>query len=211
MSIKRIYLYLALAVIVVMMGAGLKYFEDQKRSASGNGTKIIQGAKVKTGKPSIGGAFTLTDSTGKAVKDTDFHGKFAIMFFGYTYCPDVCPTTLTTLSEALDLLGDEAKKIKPIFVTVDPARDKPADLKSYLEHFHPSFIGLTGTQAEIDHVKKIYRIYAAKVQVSKEDPEDYAMDHSAVSYLMRPDGSFETFFSHKMTAEAIAIKIKDHL
>jgi len=185
----------------------LKYFEDQKRLGSGKPARVTS----KSVKPAIGGAFTLTDHTGKEVKDTDFHGKYTILFFGYTYCPDVCPTTLTTLSEALDLLGDEAKKIQPIFVTVDPERDRPEDLKSYLEHFHPSFVGLTGTRPQIDQVKKIYRIYAAKAQENKEDPEDYLMDHSAVSYLMRPNGKFETFFSHGMTAEAIAIKIKDHL
>ena len=207
MPIKRIYLYLALAVVVVLAGAGLKYFENQKRIASGQ----VPGAQVKTVKPAIGGAFTLTDHNGNRVKDTSFHGKYTLMFFGYTYCPDVCPTTLTTVSEALDLMGDDAKKIQPLFITVDPDRDKPEDLKSYLEHFHSSFVGLTGTRPEIDKITKSFRIYAAKAQENKEDPEDYLMDHSAVSYMMRPDGSFETFFSHGMTAESIAIKIKDHL
>ena len=133
------------------------------------------------------------------------------MFFGYTFCPDVCPTTLTTFSTALELLGKDAEKVKPVFITIDPTRDTPENLKSYLMYFHKNFDGLTGNIKQIEEVKKVFRIYAVRSQQDKTDNKDYLMDHSSISYLLGPDGKFITFFRYGAEAEVIVTKLKELL
>ena len=137
----------------------------------------------------IGGPFTLLNGAGKQVTDRSFHGKYMLVYFGYTYCPDVCPTTLQSLAGALDALGAKANDIAPIFITVDPARDTPAVMQRYAAVFSPRLIGLTGTPAEISQVEKEYHVYAAK-HVTGPGPNDYSMDHSSVIYVMGPNGRF---------------------
>ncbi|MBT3991132.1 MAG: SCO family protein [Rhodospirillaceae bacterium] len=214
MPIRRVYFYLLLAIVIVAGGLGLRAFTDQQAADGNNIARVTQkgssGSK-SSGTPAIGGAYTLLDQNGKAVSHKTYQGKYVLIFFGYTFCPDVCPTTLTVFSSVMDLLGKDAAKVQPIFVTVDPERDTPEHLKSYLTHFHKSFAGLTGSVQQIEHVKKVFRIYAAKTAQDEKDPEDYLMDHSSVSYLMGPDGKFLTFFSYGLEAEAIATKLKEFL
>ena len=210
MPIRRVYFYLLLAVIVIAGGLGLRAITGPN-AGSGSDIAAVTKKGGTTGKPAIGGAYSLVNQNGDVVSDKTFNGKHVLIFFGYTFCPDVCPTTLTTFSDVMDLLGKEAAKVQPIFVTVDPARDTPEHLKEYLSHFHKSFIGLTGNTQQIDQVKKVFRIYSAKAQESKDDPEDYLVDHSSVSYLMGPDGKFLTFFSYGVEAEVIAAKLKEFL
>jgi protein SCO1 len=138
---------------------------------------------------SIGGPFTLENGAGQQVTDQSFRGKYMLVYFGYTYCPDVCPTTLQSLANALDTLGAKAKDVVPIFITVDPARDTPAVMQRYAAAFSPRIVGLTGTPAEIAQVEKEYHVYAAK-HVTGPGPNDYLMDHSSVIYVMGPDGHF---------------------
>jgi protein SCO1/2 len=159
----------------------------------------------------IGGPFTLTDHTGRAVTEKDFQGKAMLIFFGYTYCPDVCPTSLTEISAAMDKLGSLADKVVPILVSVDPERDTPEVLKDYVAHFHPSIVGLTGTPEQIKQTAKAYRVYYAKVTDKDGDKDAYLMDHSSVIYLMGPDGKFLTHFSTQTDAETMAAKIKSLL
>ncbi|MHA1524432.1 MAG: SCO family protein [Alphaproteobacteria bacterium] len=156
----------------------------------------------------IGGAFSLTDHTGKTVTDVDLRGRFLLVFFGYTYCPDVCPTTLQTMTDAIEMLGDQAKSVQPVFISVDPQRDTPQVLHSYVQNFHPSLIGLTGTSDQIAAVARAYRIYFAKVTQGGAGKDNYLMNHSAISYLMGPDGKFITHFSHDTTPEKIASTIR---
>jgi protein SCO1 len=137
----------------------------------------------------IGGPFTLVNGAGQQVTDRSFRGKYMLVYFGYTYCPDVCPTTLQSLAGALDALGAKANDLAPIFITVDPARDTPAVMQRYAAAFSPRLIGLTGTPAEITQVEKEYHVYAAK-HVTGPGPNDYGMDHSSVIYIMGPDGRF---------------------
>jgi protein SCO1/2 len=137
----------------------------------------------------IGGPFTLQNSSGQTVTDRAFRGKYMLVYFGYTYCPDVCPTTLQAVASALDALGPKADRIAPIFITVDPARDTPPVMKRYAAAFSPRLIGLTGTPEEIARVIKEYHVYAAK-HVTGPGPDDYSMDHSSVLYFMAPDGQF---------------------
>ena len=158
----------------------------------------------------IGGPFELVDHWGEKVTDADFKGANTLIFFGYTFCPDVCPTTLTNISTALDILGDEAGDMNVLFITVDPERDKPEYLKEYLEHFHPAIIGLTGNPLQIKKVAKAYGVYYAKAQEDGADEDDYFMDHTSLVFIMGSDGSYKAHFSHTSEPEAIVTKIKEH-
>jgi protein SCO1/2 len=162
-----------------------------------------------TVKPSsVGGPFRLTDQNGRAVTEADFRGKTLLVFFGFTHCPDICPTTLFEISETLRRLGPDADKAAALFVTVDPERDTPAKLKDYISSFHPRIFGLTGTRAEVDAVLKEYRVYAKKVPL---EGGDYTMDHSAVVYLMDKRGRFVAPFNLKRGAEQAAADLKQYL
>ena len=137
----------------------------------------------------VGGPFALIDGDGKPVTDQTWRGKYMLVYFGYTYCPDVCPTTLTSVAAALDKLGPKADQIQPLFITVDPKRDTPAVVKQYAAAFGPRLVGLTGTPEQIAVVAKAYRVYYAEHRTGP-GPDDYSMDHSSVLYLMGPDGRF---------------------
>ena len=163
----------------------------------------------ETVKPSaVGGPFHLTDQTGRAVTEADFKGKAFLVFFGFTHCPDICPTTLFEISEVLNRLGPDAEQVAALFISVDPERDTPAKLKYYLADFHPRIFGLTGTPAQIETVVKEYRVYAKKVPLAGGD---YTMDHSAVVYLMDKQGRFIAPFNVKRSAEQAAADLKRQL
>ena len=159
-----------------------------------------------TGKALIGGAFTLTDNTGKRVTDQDFHGKYTLVFFGFTSCPDICPAGLQLIAGALEKLGTKAQRITPIFISVDPQRDTPEKLAAYVKNFDPRLVGLTGTPEEIAAVAKAYKVYYAKVP-SKERPDDYTMDHTSIIYVMDPKGEFVTHFTPSTSVDDMAAKL----
>ena len=159
-----------------------------------------------TGKALIGGAFTLTDNTGKHVTDQDFHGKYTLVFFGFTSCPDVCPAGLQLIAGALQKLGTKAQLITPIFISVDPQRDTPEKLAAYVKNFDPRLVGLTGTPEEIAAVAKAYKVYYAKVP-SKERPDNYTMDHTSIIYVMDPKGEFVTHFTPSTSVDDMAAKL----
>jgi protein SCO1/2 len=156
--------------------------------------------------PTIGGSFALTDQFGKPRTDADFRGQYMLVFFGFTNCPDICPIELQTMSDALDLLGADAAKVTPIFITVDPARDTQEMLRDYVANFHPRLVALTGDAAAIGTVAKRYRVYYAKATGANapSDPAAYIMDHTAIVYLMGPDSGYLTHFNPGTTAEAMA-------
>jgi protein SCO1/2 len=153
---------------------------------------------------SVGGPFTLTDQDGKRVTDQDFKGKPFLVFFGFTHCPDICPTTLFEVSEVMRALGPEAEKTRALFITVDPERDTPAVMEDYLSSFDPHLRGLTGTPAEIDATAKAYRAYYRKVPIEG----GYTMDHMATVYLMDKDGRFVAPFNLKRTPVAAAADLR---
>ena len=157
---------------------------------------------------SVGGPFNLTDQTGRAVTDQDFKGKPFVVFFGFTNCPDICPTTLFELSEVFERLGPDAEKIRALFVSVDPERDTPVKLKDYLSSFHPRISGLTGTSEQILAIEKEYRVYAKKVPLKDGD---YTMDHTAVVYLMDKNGRFIAPFNLKRSADEAAADLRRRL
>ena len=154
----------------------------------------------------IGGPFTLENGSGQTVTDRSFRGKYMLVYFGYTYCPDVCPTTLNEVAGALEQLGPKAKLIQPLFITVDPARDTPAAIRQYVHAFTPQLMGLTGTPEQIDRVEREYRVYSAK-RVTGPGPNDYTMDHSSVLYLMGPNGQFIAPIDAEETASQLAKKL----
>ena len=157
----------------------------------------------------IGGPFTLTDHTGQAVTDETYSDTWKLVFFGYTYCPDFCPQTLTTVSAVMDQLGSDAERITPIFITIDPQRDTVQQLAAYHTHFHPSFQMLTGTPEQVADVAKAYRVYYAKAE--SEEFSDYLMDHSTITYLMDPDGRYVAHFGHDTDADRFTEDLLTHI
>jgi protein SCO1/2 len=167
---------------------------------------------VTYGKPAIGGPFRLTDcETGKEVTEQDFLGKFAVIYFGFTHCPDVCPDELEKMSKAIskmDLMPGVGAMVTPIFISVDPKRDTPEAVKTYIKEFHPRFRGLTGTDEQIRQAAKAYRVYYA---IGESDGEDYLVDHSIFFFLMDPEGTFLDFYGRQSTAEDIVDKVSKHV
>lgn len=162
------------------------------------------------GEPAIGGRFTLTDHNGRRVTEKDFSGRYMLVFFGFTFCPDICPTALQVSAAALDKIGARADRITPLFISVDPERDTPEQLKSYVASFHPRLVGLTGSREEVAAAARTYRAYWRKVTDDKS-AMGYAVDHSSIVYLMGPDGRFITHFTHATSVEAMAAGIARHL
>ncbi|BAT57703.1 hypothetical protein GJW-30_1_00211 [Variibacter gotjawalensis] len=156
----------------------------------------------------VGGPFTLTDHNGKKFSADDLKGKPFLMFFGFTHCPDICPTKLFEVSELMRALGPAADKTAALFVTVDPERDTPDKLKDYMSSFDPHLVGLTGTPAEIEAVLKSFRVYAKKVPTQGED---YTMDHTALVYLMDRNGRFIAPFKLDRKPEDAAAELKRYL
>jgi protein SCO1 len=156
----------------------------------------------------IGGPFRLVDQNGAPVTDQDFKGKTFLVFFGFTHCPDVCPTTLFEMSEIMRKLGSDADRTAVLFVTVDPERDTPESMKDYLASFDPHIHGLTGDAAALAAVAKAYRVYYKKVPL---DGGDYTMDHTAIVYLMDKDGHFISPFNMKRTADVAAADLRKYL
>jgi protein SCO1/2 len=159
----------------------------------------------------IGGPFTLIDQFGEARTDAEFRGRYMLVFFGFTHCPDVCPVELQTMSDALDLLGAKAGRVVPIFITIDPERDTPEVMRDYAAHFHPRLVALTGSIEAIDAVARAYKVYYAKVtgKDAPADSADYTMDHTAIIYLIGDDGLYYTHFSPGTSAADLAKALAD--
>src|SRR6516165_968740 len=156
----------------------------------------------------IGGPFKLIDQDGATVTDQDLKGRPFLVFFGFTHCPDVCPTTLFEVSQILRALGPDADRVRALFITVDPERDTPAAIKDYLSSFDPHLSGLTGDPAAIVAVAKAYRVYFKKVPL---DEGGYTMDHTAIVYLMDKEGRFVSPFNLKRTTDAAAADLRRYL
>ena len=140
----------------------------------------------------IGGPFKLVSHRGEKVSDETYRGRFLLVYFGYAYCPDVCPTELANMAAAIDYMGEAASEIQPLFITVDPDRDSPSFMANYVAQFHPAMVGLTGTNQEIADVAKRYRVFYRKVK--DESMNEYMMDHSNFIYLIGPNGEFLSMF-----------------
>lgn len=162
-----------------------------------------------SGEALVGGPFQLTDQDGNAVTEQTYKGKLMLVYFGFTYCPDACPTALGVMSAALDKLDVAAERVVPILITVDPERDTPQVLKDYVSNFHPRMVGLTGTPEQIAQVAKAYRVYYQKAAGATGG--DYLMDHTLLIYLMDGEGKYLANFSASATPDDIAAKIREYL
>jgi protein SCO1 len=193
----RFVLVAAALAALVILGAGVFLalaLRDNPRGAAGT---MLASA--------IGGSFRLTDQNGKTVTDADLKGKWSLVYFGYTHCPDACPTALNDISIALEELGAKRDAVRPVFITVDPERDTPEALKAYVTSFDAPILALTGTPEQVAQAAKGYRVYYAK---HPEAGGDYSMDHSSVIYVMDPQGRFTASFTHESTPEQIAERLK---
>lgn len=201
MSLKavRIAAFAALG-LVILLSAGAYYYWHREGAGAGS-----PGAGIA----SIGGAFTLIDQNGRTVTDQDFRGKLMLVYFGYTYCPDACPTALLQIGQALDKLSADGNDVQPVFITVDPDRDTVEQLKLYAANFHPRLVALTGPAPQIAQAAKAYRVYYARA--ADAGTTDYLVDHTSIIYLMARDGRYLTHFTHASTADQIATAIRKHL
>ncbi|TNE33364.1 MAG: SCO family protein [Alphaproteobacteria bacterium] len=185
------------AVAVGLWAAGV--FEPQEKASS----------SVILGVPQLGGSFTLVNQKGETVTDKSYRGKLMLIFFGYTNCPDVCPTEMQDIALTMQQLGDDAADVVPIFITVDPTRDTPEVMADFVSAFDPSLVGLSGTEKQIDDVKEKFRVYAEKVP--GDDPNYYLVNHTSYTYLMGRDGKLITVFSYGTPPEKMAAKIREQL
>jgi protein SCO1/2 len=193
---RRAVLIFAAAILLLAAGlGGYAWTIRQAAQPQGSGVALV------------GGPFSLTDQDGRRVTEKDFLGRYMLVFFGFTYCPDICPTELQVMTAALDAMGPAAEKIQPVFVSVDPERDTPEVMKAYVANFGPRLIGLTGTPEEIAAMAKAYRVYYAKA-ANQNAPGDYLMDHSSIIYLMDEDGSFVKHFAYTTDVEKLTSELK---
>lgn len=162
---------------------------------------VTKGGEAQ-GEALIGGDFALLDNTGKTITNNDFRGKYMLIYFGFTHCPDICPTSLLLMQNALNHLGDKAKKVQPIFITLDPERDTPQVVGQYTAHFGPALIGLSGSAEQIKRAADAYKIYYRKVE-EEDSAMGYVIDHSGFLYLMGPDGKYITHFPHTIAEQSL--------
>jgi len=197
---RSILIFAAACVIIAAVLAATTIYIVGRRDAENGATAAA------TGQASVGGPFQLVDQNGQAVDQTMLNGKWSLVFFGFTYCPDFCPTTLGTLAAVRERLGDDAKDLQIVFVSIDPARDTPQALKDYLstEGFPPGVIGLTGTEAQVAATARAYRAFYQKVG----EGEGYTMNHSLTIYLMGPDGRFRSALTHDLGPDRSADVIR---
>lgn len=197
----RIIRYTAVALSVLLLaGGGYMWWQKGRVDPAA----IVGGMSVPPGLL-LGGPFTLVDQAGRTVSDHDFRGRLMLLFFGYTHCPDVCPTDLQVMAEVLDKLGPRAPRVAAIFVTVDPERDTPEVMKAYVDLFDPRLIGLTGSDQQVAAIAKAYRVYYAKA--TPPGASTYLMDHSSFMYLMGADGSLRALFRYGTPPEEILTAI----
>jgi len=190
---------IGIAVIAgVVVGVGLRLVMP-----GGDGVRTV-------GIADIGGPFHLIDQNGKPRSDGDFRGKLMLVEFGYTFCPDICPLGLQLFADVMDGLGPDADQVQPIFITVDPKRDTPDQLRDYVAHFSPRILGLTGSDQDIATVAREYRVYY-KLGADHDTNPNYTVDHSAILYLMGRDGRFLTHFTHETPVDRVVSTIRSKL
>ncbi|KAL8036748.1 hypothetical protein ABFX02_12G179000 [Erythranthe guttata] len=201
--------------LLLCTGAGLVFYYDREKKRhiegmSNASNAVRQGPSV--GKAAIGGPFNLIDHNGKSVSDKDFLGKWNVLYFGFTHCPDICPDELQKLASAVDKIKEKSGiEVVPVFISVDPERDTVEQVHEYVKEFHPKLIGLTGSTDEIKKTARAYRVYYMKTE---EEGSDYLVDHSIVMYLMDPNMQFVKFFGKNFDdaslADGVIQEIKQH-
>jgi cytochrome oxidase Cu insertion factor (SCO1/SenC/PrrC family) len=196
-----------LLVAASLLGCGSLFCRDLAIAAEQPSAAQMMD-ELMYGRGTIGGPFTLADQNGRSRSDTDFRGKLMIVYFGYTHCPDVCPSDLMAITQALDTLGPAAEGVQPVFITIDPERDTKG-LAEYVSAFHPSLIGLTGSPAEIRRVANAYKAFYVKVQ--DERSGDYSIDHAGVIYLMGRNGEYLGFMPPQTAPDRLTEILRKNL
>lgn len=196
-------------VLFVLVGCGLVwYFEAEKKRMH---RRRVAEATKGVGKPKVGGDFNLVDHEGRPFSSADLKGRYSLVYFGFTHCPDICPEELDKMAQMFDLVEAQVPgAVVPVFITCDPARDDPKVLKSYLAEFHKKFVGLTGTYDEIKNVCKAYRVYFSTPKDVKPG-QDYLVDHSIYFYLMDPEGDFVEALGRQHSPQQAAKVILEHV
>jgi protein SCO1 len=198
--LRRIRWILYAAIVACLALTGVFWLRTGGMNVVQRGSAGISAAVA------VGGPFSLLDDHGQPVTDQTWRGRWMLVYFGYTFCPDVCPTELQTIAAALEKLGPQAKAVVPLFITIDPERDTPAALANYVKLFDDRLIGLTGSPDQIASVARAYRVYYAKV--TPKDSISYLMDHSSFIYLMGPDGKLRSLFRPGESAQELADGIR---
>jgi protein SCO1/2 len=194
-AMRRGLMVFAVGLLILVGGIAAEFWQQRQGEAGAIGA-------------AIGGPFTLTDQHGKTRSSAEFRGKLMLVYFGYTYCPDVCPTEMQTMSEALAQLGAKADQVEPVFITIDPERDTPEQLALYAQNFDPRFEMLTGSEQQIADTARAYKVYS---RVTKKADGEVQVDHSGFVYLMGRDGRYVAHFSPGTTAETMAAGIAKRL
>ena len=171
----------------------------------------VNSVAINVGGIKIGGPFRLVDHDGRTVSEKTFSGRPLLIYFGYTYCPDICPTELNNVAGATELLDTQGIEVQPLFITVDPERDTVDVLRDYVTAFHDRMIGLTGSVKEITDIAKAYRVYFAKAANPGDAKDEYLMDHTSYVYLMGADGQFLAIFRQNTSPEDMAMKTTELL
>ena len=206
---KRTPTIAQISIMLIALGTiAVTAFVAWQRIADTRTTETAEGAGLSAA-VKIGGPFALTNHLGENVSNTTYRGRYLFVYFGYSYCPDVCPTELANMAATIDTLGPQADKVQPLFITIDPERDTTKFLAEYVAQFHPRFIGLTGSLEEIAAVAKGYRVFYRKAK--DEDANEYLMDHSNFIYFMDDDGRFLTMFRGGTNPKAAAKTIMKYL
>ncbi len=211
---KRLLRTLIFSLIALVIGAGVGWVQIQMQSAR---VTTKDGKQMETALPmaglQIGGPFSLTNHLGADVTEKNYEGQYKLIYFGFTYCPAICPTELQKISRVMSALEDKhpeaAKTIQPLFITVDPERDRVPVMREYISLFHKRLVGLTGTVPQIDFIKKSYRIFATKVQ--DETQNDYSVDHSSFIYLMGPNNELMSMYRVSDSADDVYADLIERL
>ena len=202
-ALAAIVIIAALAASFLFLKEGLPP-EDGRRAGAARLMNDLMSGKVP-----VGGPFTLTDQHGDSTGLADFRGTLVLLYFGFMSCPDICPTDLLAIGEAIRSLGPEGDRLQPVFITLDPARDERKALGAYAASFHPRFVALTGSEAQIRHIATDYKVFFEKVQVPGTGT--YTIDHAAFTFLLDRDGRYIGLFPPGTPAERIAAILREHL
>jgi cytochrome oxidase Cu insertion factor (SCO1/SenC/PrrC family) len=201
------------ALIALILAAAAAAYLHLRPDPPGDEGRRAEAARLMgelmSGKGPVGGPFTLSDANGERRSLSDFRGKLVLLYFGFAYCPDVCPTDLMAMGNLVRSLGPDGEHVQPVFVTLDPERDKPEVLRAYVASFHPRFVALTGTEEEIRRVASSYKVYFEKVRVPGSS--GYVIDHAAYVFLLDREGRFATLFPPGTPTERMAVMVREQL
>ncbi|KGM89130.1 Uncharacterized protein SCO1/SenC/PrrC [Roseovarius mucosus DSM 17069] len=195
------------AGLVAIVGLGITYAMTMMQGEDDQFAQC-RASNVAGGASQIGGAFTLVSETGETVTDKEVIDQPSLIYFGYTFCPDVCPLDNTRNAEAVDLLEDRGEMVKPVFISIDPKRDTPEVMAEYTDYVHPRLLGLTGSEEQVRAASKAYRTFFQAHQPTEGEEDFYLVDHSTMTYLSLPEHGFVEFFRRDVTAEQMADRVQ---